>query len=280
MVSVKKFRMVFRKKEQSSATTSTPSPPWTDLPLDITANILGSLESEEYDAEIMCKHAVDRSQGQLVDIELGYFPTDDLLGYIAERSEDGLVEALKRLPLLEELHIFLTEVPCEYIELIGRCCPSVKSVSFGRTVPCSRDPNMGVWDDNEALAIARTMPGLRHLCLFGIKMTNLGLQAILDGCTDLESLDIRKCLGINLGCDLRKRCRQQLKSLRHPNDSTADYHYDEDFNDTDSCDGYPNIYRSCCGKSISWKVFTIRRMSSACRFHQFGKGLLTFLFLF
>ena len=42
-------------------------------------------EDEPYDMEIMVQHAVDRSQGQLVDISIGSIGTDELLEYIAER---------------------------------------------------------------------------------------------------------------------------------------------------------------------------------------------------
>ena len=34
--------------------------------------------------EMMCRHAIDRSCGQLVDINVEYFGTDDLLNYIAD----------------------------------------------------------------------------------------------------------------------------------------------------------------------------------------------------
>lgn len=39
----------------------------------------------EMDLEKMCRHAVDRSCGQLVDINIEYFGTDALLKYIADR---------------------------------------------------------------------------------------------------------------------------------------------------------------------------------------------------
>jgi hypothetical protein len=38
-----------------------------------------------YDLEEMCRHAVDRSCGQLVDINVGNFGTDELLRHIADR---------------------------------------------------------------------------------------------------------------------------------------------------------------------------------------------------
>lgn len=46
---------------------------------------LGDLWDMDYDLEKMCRHAVDRSSGGLVDIDIQYFGTDDLLQYIADR---------------------------------------------------------------------------------------------------------------------------------------------------------------------------------------------------
>lgn len=94
---------------------------WLDLPADITANILhrlgqievlesaqkvctawrrickdpamwrvidmqnhGDLSDVPYDLEKMCMHAIDRSQGQLVDITIEYFGTDELMEYLAQ----------------------------------------------------------------------------------------------------------------------------------------------------------------------------------------------------
>ncbi|KAG8385239.1 hypothetical protein BUALT_Bualt03G0021400 [Buddleja alternifolia] len=98
------------------------APPWIELPRDVTANILhrlgaieilesaqkvcttwrsvcqdpamwrvidmrnlGDLHDMPYDLEIMCRHAVDRSQGELIDINIQYFGTDELLDYISLR---------------------------------------------------------------------------------------------------------------------------------------------------------------------------------------------------
>ncbi|KAL2244631.1 UNVERIFIED_CONTAM: F-box protein SKIP19 [Sesamum indicum] len=46
---------------------------------------LGDLHDMPYDLSIMCRHAVDRCQGQLIDINIEYFGTDELLRYISQR---------------------------------------------------------------------------------------------------------------------------------------------------------------------------------------------------
>ncbi|OIT34124.1 f-box protein skip19 [Nicotiana attenuata] len=107
------------KKEKASMVNK---PPWLELPEGIWAKILHRLGAVEiletaqkvcttwrrickdpsmwrvidmsndwdpsdmpYDLEEMCRHAVDRSQGQLLDIYLEYFATDLLIRYIANR---------------------------------------------------------------------------------------------------------------------------------------------------------------------------------------------------
>ncbi|XP_022748737.1 putative F-box/LRR-repeat protein 22 [Durio zibethinus] len=95
--------------------------------------------------------------------------------------------------------------------------------------------------DEEALAIAQTMPGLCHLQLFGNKLTNDGLLAILDGCPHLESLDMHQCFNVILGGNLEKRCVEHIKYLRRPYDSTHGYEFDAEVHDTGSSDeDYPS----------------------------------------
>ncbi|XP_070019540.1 putative F-box/LRR-repeat protein 23 [Nicotiana sylvestris] len=111
-------------------------------------------------------------------------------------TEDGcLAAAAKNFPLLEELHIYLSDMNKDDIEVI-------------------------------ALAVARNMPKLRHLSLLGNVLTNEGLYAILDGCLHLQSLDIRHCFNINLEGDLGGRCKQQIIDLKLPHDSTYGYEFD------------------------------------------------------
>ncbi|KAL0363611.1 UNVERIFIED_CONTAM: F-box protein SKIP19 [Sesamum calycinum] len=282
----------------SAAMEPPPPPPWIELPRDVTANILhrlgaieilesaqkvcttwrrvcqdptmwrvidmknlGDLHDMPYDLSIMCRHAVDRCQGQLIDINIEYFGTDELLRYISQRSNNlrrlrlaccysisgkALREAVKNFPQLEELHLFfMSEISAGDIESIGTSCRMLKSFTFndrGYRFPL-------IECDNEyALAVAKNMPNLCHLRLFGNKLMNEGLEAILNGCPHLESLDIRQCFSVNLVGDLGKRCSEQIKNLRRPCDSTDDYEWDAEIYDCESFDGnycssgYSDIY--------------------------------------
>lgn len=184
----------------------------------------------------MTRNIVDRSCGVLIDINIEYFGTDDLLKYITDRasnlkrlrlvscnsiSDEGLSEGARNLPLLEELNLSDCSFSKEALEAIGQCCPLLKTLKFNRQGfrRAYREYN------DEALAIAENMPELRHLELFGNKMTDDGLQAILDGCPHLESLDLRQCFSVKLAGDLGKRCDEVIKYFRSPHDTTDDYEF-------------------------------------------------------
>ncbi|KAL1188346.1 putative F-box/LRR-repeat protein 23 [Cardamine amara subsp. amara] len=88
--------------------------------------------------------------------------------------------------------------------------------------------------DDDALAIDETMPQLVRLELFGNRLTNIGLNAILDNCHHLEHLDLRCCSNIEFVGDLKKRCSERIKDLKLPDDSDPDSPVDDTFSDLDS----------------------------------------------
>ncbi|XP_051136511.1 putative F-box/LRR-repeat protein 23 [Andrographis paniculata] len=253
-----------------------PSPskslPWIELPADITANILRRLNVEEilesaqrvctawwrvckdpsmwrvihmepsgpfFDIptsrklEMMCHEAVDRSQGQLIDITIECFGTNELILYISRScsnlkclklvygglSSRCLGEAVQNFRELEELHLIFHDILPKEIQNIGTSCL-----------------------DGIALAVAKSMPNLHHLCLLGHRMTNKGLEAILDSCPHLESLDIRRCFDIYLPENLRKRISEQMTYLKLPNDPIDDPHWASDDFDYFYDSGYDTAY--------------------------------------
>ncbi|XP_009800144.1 F-box protein SKIP19 [Nicotiana tabacum] len=286
-----------KQKNQKASTSSSkppppPSPPWVELPREITADILlrlgaieilqnaqrvcstwwnvchdpimwrdidmgndSTVDIDDNDLDWMCRVAVNRSQGQLLKINIEHFGNNDLLKYIAERSsqlrhlrlvscdeisDGGLAAVAKNFPLLEELHIYLAVISEADIVAIGRSCSQLKSFTLNN-IRFRGFRNLHFNVNDEALAIAGNMPELRRLALFGNNLTNEGLRAILDGCRRLESLDLRHCYSIDLEGDLGKRCRQQIKDLKCPRDSTSGYEFRAQICDySSSNDEYPS----------------------------------------
>ncbi|CAG7881694.1 unnamed protein product [Brassica rapa] len=199
--------------------------------------VMHNVEDLRYNLDIMCRHAVDRSQGGLVEIEIWDFGTDSLVNYIADSSgklrslklvkcylvtDEGLTEALVKLPLLEELEVSYGSLSGESLKSVGQSCPNLKTLKLNhKGIKFPR-----LFSDDDALAIAATMNGLRHLQLFGNNVTDAGLNAILDNCPNLEHLDLRQCFNVNIVGDLENRCSESIKVLRRPIDSTHDYPYD------------------------------------------------------
>ncbi|XP_042947083.1 putative F-box/LRR-repeat protein 9 isoform X2 [Carya illinoinensis] len=216
---------------------------------DLMAAYLDSW-SMPYDVEDMCRHAIDLSCGQLVGITLGPFCTDDLLNSSELRylglsgcykiSAKGFSEAAANIPLLDKLELayFGTE---NFLEAVGRSCPILKSLTLIRSVVCW-DPFKGC--DLSAVAISENMPGLVSLLLVGNKLTNDGLQAILDGCPHLQSLELLRCRHVSMEGDFARKCSERIKNLRFHYFSDQEFrkiledggYYDED--ETNDCENF------------------------------------------
>ncbi|KAI3781074.1 hypothetical protein L2E82_11073 [Cichorium intybus] len=203
----------------------------------------------------LCKNAIDRSQGQLVDITIVDIHIDGRLQYlgqyVGDRSSqlrrleislcfemDGSwIEALKKFPLLEELILYQTEISKEAIEIVGCYCPMLKTLKINDS-PCgSRDKRTDEEflriRDEIAIAIGKNLRELRHLELIGNDMSNTGLEVILDGCRHLESLDLRLCMYVDLEGDFGKKCLDKINCLKLPNASLEGCLYRTRFPDYD-----------------------------------------------
>lgn len=215
------------------------------------------IHDEIYDPQILTtealekltEEAVDLSCGELIDFSIEGFGTDHLLDHLVLRpgklkricltncrdiTGSGLSRAVKRLPQLEELHLYYITINAEDIEFIGENCPQLRSFIMNKEY---RRPHKEYDGDANALAIANNMPELRHLQVFGNKMTNEGLKAILESCLHLKSLDVRRCFKLDLGGYLGKLCKEQIEDFKGPNESTEDcefqnqvhlYHIEDD----------------------------------------------------
>lgn len=125
-------------------------------------------------------------------------------------SDKLFCEVVKKLPLLEKLDIsFSNNLSKDSIEVVGRHCPHLKSLKYGGIVV----DNKGI---DVSFAIAKTMPGLHHLKISGDMPTDDGLLAILDGCPQLESFDLRGCCCFHFNESLEKKCCEQIKDFGLP----------------------------------------------------------------
>lgn len=194
----------------------------------------------------MNKHAVDRSQGQLVDItfpKLKADETDEFLLYVADRASQlkrltvscsawgyslkSLPEALKKFPLLEELTVYSVYLWKKVIESAGRYCPLLKTLTVDHEPHGSWNTQVPLYDEL-AITIGENLHDLRHLTLIANGISNIGLQVILDGCRHLESLDLTMCWNIDLKGDTVKRCKEQIKCVLLPNRHVRTKKYDND----------------------------------------------------
>ncbi|XP_052111195.1 putative F-box/LRR-repeat protein 23 [Arachis duranensis] len=175
-------------------------------------------------------------------------------------TDEGLCVVAEKLSRLEELDISISNLSKDPLETIGRSCPHLRTLKFN--IEGYKSPHIECNED--AFAIAETMPALRHLQLFGNKLTNDGLLSILDGCPNLESLDLRQCFNVNLIGNLERRCAEQIKDLRRPYDPIDDYpfeaeddygSFDEDYpsgiSDIDILSDYEYDFYEFSGGSLS-----------------------------
>ena len=135
----------------------------------------------------------------------------------------GLNESLMKFPLLEGLYLYRVTISKETIEIVGRHCPKLKTLKVNHRACrlCVEDANEeSLTSYNEiAIAIGGSLHELRHLELKGNMMSNVGLQAILDGCRHLETLDLHECFCIDLKGNPVTECLKQISNLKLPTDS-------------------------------------------------------------
>ncbi|XP_047952406.1 putative F-box/LRR-repeat protein 9, partial [Salvia hispanica] len=133
----------------SMSASSSTAAPWTELPDDLTANILQRLDIEDIvmGAQLVCstwwRVCKNPAMWRMIELKLDGFEVDNFLNYIVQRSSQLLrltlktnytimtAEALKKLPQLEELHLItMHRLSPEDFETIGFACPLLKSLTY------------------------------------------------------------------------------------------------------------------------------------------------------
>lgn len=163
---------------------------------------------------------------------------------MSEISDQAVKKYAECLPALRVLDISnCLKISSSGIEALGRHCKLL--VQLKRNMPPPDVPHgyntvPNVVND-EALAIANTMPVLEHLELAYGLFSDTGLGAILTGCPRLQTLDILGCWNVRLEGDIEERCCA-LESFREPwepmysdcSSTGSDNDDDDEDNDSDN----------------------------------------------
>ncbi|KAL5698190.1 hypothetical protein ACHQM5_029260 [Ranunculus cassubicifolius] len=173
------------------------------------------------------QEAVDRSCGELVEISIGDpWCKTKLLNYVVRKSkslrvlrltmfsgiyENGIMKALKKIPLLEEFELRKSVCDSCVLEELGRSCPRFKHLRlYDSSLPFKP------YCKELELNIAKYLPRLQGLSFTQMWISNTGLQAILKRCSLLENLDFHQCCTSGLREDLLKKCLDKFRNVQLP----------------------------------------------------------------
>nr|GMD83297.1 F-box protein SKIP19-like [Ipomoea batatas] len=148
--------------------------PWVDLPPELTANILQRLSA----VDIFHSAQVCSAWRRICE-------DPSMWRYVELWNPAGKEREAKQL---RHLGKHCCAISKKGIEAAGRSCPFLNSFNFFMV-----SENVNRPYDGEAIAIAENMRGLKHLRLYGNKMTDKGVEAILDACPRLQSLNLEHC---------------------------------------------------------------------------------------
>ncbi|KAK4736201.1 hypothetical protein R3W88_010462 [Solanum pinnatisectum] len=182
--------------------------------------------------------AVDRSRGECTEFSYAFCGSNDL-AYLVERCKglkrlwlrgwaggwgipiySCLIKVAPRLYHLEELILqdCFTTPAC--IEALGVHCPRLTSFSLSHFDVMEFETEEEKNED--ALPSAAHLPLLCRFQLIVNSLTVWGLEAVLVGCPNLKSLNLRRCLGLDLSGPIGDRCRR-MADFRHSFDSMSDF---------------------------------------------------------
>ncbi|KAJ6841193.1 F-box protein FBW2 [Iris pallida] len=192
---------------------------------------------------------VARSNGSVRRLAVFGLPDDNLFSFVADHAgslqtlvlprskiSDSIVEQVSaRLSNLTFLDVsYCKKIGPRALEAFGNNC---KSLTGLRRTMHPLEVADKVSQDDEAFAIASTMPKLRHLEVAYLLLTTHGVLEILARCKELDYLDVRGCWEVKLDERLLKEKHAGLKVLGpHIVDSYEGSFWDDcsDYSDTSS----------------------------------------------
>ncbi|XP_078444335.1 F-BOX WITH WD-40 2 isoform X2 [Wolffia australiana] len=204
----------------------------------------------------MLRLLIPRSSGSIRRLSVSSLPGDHLLRYIAKhgsslqalempRSEisDAVVEEVAaKLTNLTFLDLsYCVKMGAPALAAFGRHCKSLVGL---KRVMHPVEVAEKTCQDDEAHAIAATMPQLRHIEIAYLLLTNKGILDILTQCRDLQFLDMRGCWDVKLKENFLKEKYAGLKVLGPLIVDSYEMNYWDEYSNYSDSSGY-----------LSWEEF-------------------------
>lgn len=160
---------------------------------------------------------------------------------MSEVTDEAIEKYAECLPALRVLDISnCLKITSRGIEALGRHCKLL--IQLKRNMPPPEPPQgnnaAAKVVQEEALAVANTMPMLQQLELAYGLFSDPALDAVLEKCPLLRTLDILGCWNVRLEGDIEERCCA-LESFREPwepeysTDSSSGCDYGGNYSDSD-----------------------------------------------
>lgn len=207
---------------------------------------------------------IQRSSGSILKLCVARLQNDAIFSFIVEnagslmtlqlpRSEitDSIVELTAgKLAKITSLDLsYCCKIGVRALESIGKHCKSL--VTLRRNMH-PQDSSGKPAQDDEAVAIATTMPKLKHLEMAYNLVSTSGVLTILKSCPELEYLDLRGCWASdNLDAKFVKENFPRLKVLGPKVMDIMDFEYEMDEWDLDYCSDF-----SDGSEYLSWSYLT------------------------
>ncbi|KAK7275786.1 hypothetical protein RIF29_16908 [Crotalaria pallida] len=213
---------------------------WKEIDIEDWSN---RCEPDQLDR--MVEMLITRSAGSLRKLCVSRIQTEGTFTFIAENApslhslkmprcslNDSVVENLsKRLSMLSFLDLSYCVINgARAIELIGKNCKLLEGLCRNmHPIETEGKP----FEDDEAYAIASSMPMLKHLELAYHLIDTDGVRQILSSCHKLEFLDLRGCWAVSLEDIPVGRNFPKVKILgpHVPDDDEGDDDWDDDISE-------------------------------------------------
>lgn len=205
-----------------------------------------------------------RSSGSTLKLSVTRLQNDTIFSFIVENAgslrtlqlprceiTDSTVEQTAgKLTRITSLDLsYCCKIGARALEAIGKNCKAL--VTLRRNMH-PQDSSGKPAQDDEAIAIATTMPNLKHLEMAYNLISTSGVLTILESCPKLEYLDLRGCWAAdNLDSEFVKENFPRLKVLGPKVMDIMDFEYEMDEWDLDYCSDF-----SDGSDYLSWSYLT------------------------